>query len=800
MARIRHEESTMKKFLLAITASGCSAAPPVAAQESAISEHEHGHEHRAHARVIATGIPGAGAIAEVGSFLTGSPFHDNPVFAATTQPGRVLARDRLLVASTSNFGAPLGNANEYAGTILSIDPSGDAFGVPADFASAGGQASGVGGRVQVFSANNAAFLNSVTHPTVVTAQEPGAALPTGISLNSGNGRPWFANAPTGSTGDGTITVIDPGGMPLVGAPSPVAGGVFAGDQTNRSPASTGGLTSGSLGTAILTRSPDLTGRAVFASVNADGSVVQIHVQFGVDGLAPPGTVTPLAGVSPAAAESTDPEVFSREGIAFNWAPTQNLFIADPQANRIVVLDITQDTSLFHATSRELRSHQFDHPIDVAPTTREVASGNFASNSTLGAGSDLYILNRGDNSIVRMTVNGKVTAKRYLDLDVAGARANGIAVSSDGQTIYVSATTPSSGGLVMSVDAFGAGDLTDELFGAALAAGATTPPAIGAFLFSLDHSPDQGLGPLFNGRGCVDCHDTPMPGGMGVFPGQQIFAIGRTHAGHFTSLEIARNHSISELGVHCHLQPGIPHDANVVSTRNPMTLRGDGLIETIQPGVVLANQSVEPAEVRGHANVLPDGRIGKFGWKGNVATLVEFMGLAYRNEMGITNPLEPEDLVHGCGADRDSPEIDGLPLTAQVAFLDTLDPPSVADQGATCRALSGFAVFQTTGCAGCHAPTLRGRGINVPLYSDLLLHDMGAGLADGIEAGSASGSEWRTMPLWRLSERTKFLHDGRATSVNAAITAHGGQATSATANFAALSDPDRQALLAFLGCI
>jgi di-heme oxidoreductase (putative peroxidase) len=753
-----------------------------------------------HARIIATGIPGAGALCQVGTYLTGGPFHDNPTFVAFTQPGRVLSHERILVASTSNFGAPLGTASLFAGSVLSIDPDGDTVAVPPDFASAGGQVSALGGRVQVYSANNAAFLNSVFHPAVATAAQPGAALPTGISINSGNGRPWFANAPSGSGGEGTITVIDPGGMPLAGAPSPVAGGVFAGDETNRDAASTHGLTSGALGTAILTRSPDLTGRAVFAAVEADGSVVQVHVQFGVDGLAPPGTVTPVAGVSPAAAESTDPAVTAREGIVFNWAPTQNLLIADPQANRIVVLDVADDGRLFTAGRRELRAHQLDRPIDLAPTTREVASGNFASNTTLGAGSELYVLNRGDNSIVRMTLAGRVTARRVVDAGITGARVNGIAVSEDGQTIYVSATTPGSGGIVMAVPAFGAPDATRSLMAAAFAAGAHRSPEIGAVLFSLPATVEQGLGPLFNGRACGGCHDTPFAGGMGVFAGQQIDAIGRSHGDGFTSLEVARAHSIAELGEDCDLPTGVPADANVVSRRNPMTLRGDGLIETIQPGTILANAAAEPAAVRGHANVLPDGRIGKFGWKANVATLVEFMGLAYRNELGITNPVQPVDLVRGCGGNQDRPEIDGLPLTAQVAFLDTLDPPAVVDQGAACRALPGFATFQAAGCGGCHTPTLRGRGIAAPLYSDLLVHDMGPGLADGISAGSASGSEWRTMPLWRLAERTKFLHDARAATLDDAIAAHGGQAAAAATAFSALPASDRSALLEFLGCI
>ncbi|HWE26972.1 MAG TPA: di-heme oxidoredictase family protein [Polyangia bacterium] len=794
---------------LAVGAAACSSTPAPVGQKSAALSDESDAQHTltAYAQVVATGIAGAGAICEVGPFNPGSPFGASGAFTGFTQPGNVLASRRLLVASTSNYGAPLGNPAQYAGSVLSIDPSGGAFEVPADFAAAGGQASGAGGRVIVYTANNAAFSNSVYHPTVVTAAFTGAALLTGISINSGNGRPWFSNAPTGSNGEGTITVIDPNGAPLNAAPDAVAGGVFAGNETNRNAASTHGLVSGTLGTAIFTKSPDLTGKAVFAALEADGSVVQIHVAKGVDGLAPPGTVTPVDGVSPAAMESTDPSVIAREGILFNWVPTRNLFIADPQANRLVVLDVSDDGVMFSATSRTIESRAFNMPIDLAPTTREVAAANFASNSTLGGGSDLYVLNRGDNSIVRMRIDGTVIARRAIAAAVDGFRVNGIAVSQDGQLIYVTATTPNHGGVVLSLSAFGAPDTTSQFFATAFGAGATDMNGIGSVLFALNATPDQGLGPLFNGQSCNSCHETPFAGGMGTLPGQHEFLFGMmtddgTFLDHFgQGGPVARAHSVSELGVSCGLPTGVPPEANVTSQRNAMTLRGNGLMDDIVLGDVVKNMNLEPADVRGRPNLLADGRMGKFGWKANVATLVEFMGDAYRNEIGLTNSMAPNDLVHGCGADQNSPELDALPLQAQAAFLNNLDPvPQTADAGATCRATPGYAVFQAAGCAGCHSPTLPGRGIKVPLYSDLLLHDMGAGLADGLPQESATGSEFRTMTLWKLSERTRFLHDARATTVDAAVAAHGGQAAASAAAFAALSDSDHQALLAFLGCI
>src|SRR2546427_8423060 len=234
--------------------------------------------------------------------------HDNATLAAYAQPGKVLDAKRVLVASTSNFGAPLARANDPEGAVLSIDPGADQIAVPVNFAAAGGQTSALNGAVQLYTAQSAPFLNGVTEPQAVTSDLPSASLPLGISLNNGNGRPWIANAPNGASGDGTVTVLDPQGFPLAGAPFMVAGGVFAGNLTNRSANSTRGLTAAALGTAIVTKSPDLTGRAVFVAVEADGSVVQIHVSKGVDGLSPPGTVTPIAKIDRSTAESTDPHV------------------------------------------------------------------------------------------------------------------------------------------------------------------------------------------------------------------------------------------------------------------------------------------------------------------------------------------------------------------------------------------------------------------------------------------------------------------------------------------------------------
>jgi len=112
------------------------------------------------------------------------------------------------------------------------------------------------------------------------------------------------------------------------------------------------------------------------------------------------------------------------------------------------------------------------------------------------------------------------------------------------------------------------------------------------------------------------------------------------------------------------------------------------------------------------------------------------------------------------------------------------------------------MFRSLGCAGCHTPSLPGPGARqmVQLYSDLLLHDMGPGLADQMRQESAQGNEWRTTPLWKVSERGKFLHDGRALTLTDAILSHGGQSRAARDAFVALDGAGKEALLAFLSCI
>jgi hypothetical protein len=175
------------------------------------------------ARVVATNIPGASAIAQIGTFLDVPPpgACANPIpskFPAYIEPGAVLDPNRVLVGSRSNFGAPRAIGAGQEGSFLSVDPRGrTALNVPSKFASSGDQASTLNGAVQMFSANSPNWLNSINNPQANTKQYTGVSNPLGLSNNNAFGRVWPANAPFGNTGIGSSSILDPTGSPALRA-------------------------------------------------------------------------------------------------------------------------------------------------------------------------------------------------------------------------------------------------------------------------------------------------------------------------------------------------------------------------------------------------------------------------------------------------------------------------------------------------------------------------------------------------------------------------------------------------------
>jgi hypothetical protein len=447
-----HAEEGVKRIarrraIVMLAAAVCIAALTVDATAVSVAAEE-GSAPFIDGRVIAFGIPGASALSPIGRFLPGSPINSNPDLAALTQPGRVLDPTRIVVGSRSNFGAPKANADQFAGSFLSIDPHGSELAVPPTFASAGDQASALDGAVQMYSAQSPNWLNGIYNPNAVTADQPGVANPLGMSINNAFGRLWPANAPYGLEGPGSSSITDPDGRPLKGAPNPRTGGVYFGDLTGRQPAQVipGALSQAAVGTALLGRSPDGSGRAVFAVVVADGSIVQEHTEKGLDGIAPPGTVQPLANRSWPDDDAGPPErrVLPRLGVIVNYAPQFTLYVSQPFDDSIKAIEVTvggpTGSEVFMpGTTRVIRSTALNQPLDLAPVQIETAHPDHASNTTMQPNTDFYVCNRGNNTIVRMRQNGTVVAVREVRVahrSLGQARLNGIATSSDGSRIWV----------------------------------------------------------------------------------------------------------------------------------------------------------------------------------------------------------------------------------------------------------------------------------------------------------------------------------------------------------------------------
>jgi CxxC motif-containing protein (DUF1111 family) len=352
--------------------------------------------------------------------------------------------------------------------------------------------------------------------------------------------------------------------------------------------------------------------------------------------------------------------------------------------------------------------------------------------------------------------------------------------------------------------------TDLLYGSGdPAARLDGPAARGRELFAHEFSPREGLGPLFNRRSCLACHAVPAAGGMGEDGLATALRIGRLDDAGFDPLDgrggpLARASSVASLGSPCQLMPGIPPGANLTSVRNAPALWGNGLIDAIPDQAILAAAVPRGDGVHGRPNMVADEegrrRVGRFGWKADAATLRQFVGEAFRNELGITNPLAPTDVLQAdhppgerCQGQSDRPEADQSTVDAVTAYIAALPPPAAAEEPPP----RGLVLFQSVGCASCHLPELPSRDGPARLYSDLLLHDLGPDLDDKVVQGEAGGRDWRTSPLWGLGSRSRLLHDGRASTIEAAVAAHGGEAAPATRRFRELSPADRRDLLAFL---
>jgi CxxC motif-containing protein (DUF1111 family) len=335
------------------------------------------------------------------------------------------------------------------------------------------------------------------------------------------------------------------------------------------------------------------------------------------------------------------------------------------------------------------------------------------------------------------------------------------------------------------------------------------------------SAEEGLGPAFNGTSCAACHNVPAIGGVSAV--SEVRAGKRLDDGSFEALEADGEslfHLFSVPGHAC--QPTIPPDANVIVRRVPIAVFGAGLVEAIDDDTLIALADAQARGrdgISGRAAIITDRgtgerRVGRFGWKAQHATLLAFGADAYRNEMGITNDLFPSEIAVGIDPTRmrlcdpiPDPEDVADPRTRRrgidnfASFMRFLAP--VARSQVDDVARTGEGLFNNIGCASCHLASLQtGANANpllhrqaVPLYSDLLLHDVGTG--DGIRQGAAAPEEIKTAALWGLRFRRPLLHDGSAATADEAIRRHAGEAERARANYGRLSAAERAALNRFL---
>jgi CxxC motif-containing protein (DUF1111 family) len=269
----------------------------------------------------------------------------------------------------------------------------------------------------------------------------------------------------------------------------------------------------------------------------------------------------------------------------------------------------------------------------------------------------------------------------------------------------------------------------------------------------------------------------------------------------------------------------PASSNLmISPRIAPAVFGMGLLEAIPEDVILALADLDDENgdgISGRPNIVWDvergeSALGRFGWKANVPTVKQQVAGAFNGDIGITSSLFPEDNCPPSQSDCQSAHNGGSPeipderldkvafynRTLAVPAMRNTDDPEVRD---------GARMFLQAGCSACHVPSFTTgeyeiqalSGQTIFPYTDLLLHDMGEGLADGRPDFQASGGEWRTPPLWgiglvdNVNRHTRFLHDGRARSLAEAILWHGGEGSAASEAFRNMSREDRDALIQFL---
>lgn len=369
---------------------------------------------------------------------------------------------------------------------------------------------------------------------------------------------------------------------------------------------------------------------------------------------------------------------------------------------------------------------------------------------------------------------------------------------------------------------------------------------------------DGLGPVFNAKSCVACHSQGGTGGGGSAgrnavhfevlpqPGKNEYVVGVLHADGVTASDretmalLRKKYPITTFpvpppppppppprpGEHCEYTPPAggwtpppkpPFDPLRTHSVQPTALFGAGWIDRIPTRAITRNADrrgakLGLAEISGDFSGVPvgrvpytaDGRVGKFGWKGDFATLKEFVAAACANELGLGTSHAPQAKpLHKTTADAPH-DLTDTQFGQLVAFVDTLPRPVEVSSPTAER---GKELFAAVGCAACHVPDVGGvKGV----YSDFLLYTIEDKPPNGGEygrppipaenarpEGKPAADEWKTPALWGVADSAPYLHDGSAPTLAVAIARHQGDAKGVTAAYQKLPDADRAAVIAFL---
>lgn len=351
---------------------------------------------------------------------------------------------------------------------------------------------------------------------------------------------------------------------------------------------------------------------------------------------------------------------------------------------------------------------------------------------------------------------------------------------------------------------------------------------GDMLFGLPLREYDGLGPLYTRASCGACHAEGVRGPGLVQKMAIVEDDGVTPALDQSELDYGDTvHPLRSAGAETAILPPAGNPNVKVTIRVGPPMLGRGYLEAVLDSEIervadeqsrrddaihgrinhVIYQSESNTDQRFHQHQRGDRVIGRFGLKARIASLDDFVADALQSDMGITSPRRPDEVPNPDGLEDDlkpgtDTTLDNVNLRAM--YVRMLAIPKRAAQPS-----SGERLFEETQCAVCHVPALVTRpdypiaqlaDISAPVFTDLLLHDMGESLADAIVDGEATSRDWRTAPLIGLRFNQTLMHDGRAESIEAAISAHdgpGSEASDSVERFQRLSSADRQALVDYV---